>query len=337
MGRILFIGNFLSKHKGTKGVIERLAENKNDFEKVDFLLKSHIWNKVLRFIDILLTASFAKYESVIIDVYSGLYFKLVLYVSWIAKIRKKRMYFILHGGKLHILERQKPELFASVMVRGSGLITPSYFLIKELSKVGYTLSYLPNFLPIDKFPYAKRTHSSKILWVRAFASIYNPEMAISVLVKVRSKITDATLTMIGPDHGELAACIELIDLLKLGNAVTITGKIDNNELPHFYHTHGVFLNTTSYESFGLAVLEAASCGIPVVSNRVGEIPYIWKENEEMMLCNPGDDQEMADKVVRLLLNPDQAASLSLRARKKAEQFSWEAVKPQWKKLLQDHE
>jgi glycosyltransferase involved in cell wall biosynthesis len=67
--------------------------------------------------------------------------------------------------------------------------------------------------------------------------------------------------------------------------ITFTGPINNTELPAYYSSHSVFLNTTSYESFGMAVLEAAACGIPTVSTPVGEIPLLWKAGEEIMLTD----------------------------------------------------
>lgn len=336
MTKVLFVGNFLSRSRGTKGAVERIFARKEEFEET-LLLSSSYENRIVRFLDILYSVLFKNYDLVIIDVYSGLYFYMVTVAVTLAGFRKKKVVLNLRGGMLFEVCEHKRNLFNYLATRSAQMITPSLFLKECLDGYKYKVRYLPNFLDITRFSYAPYSRSNSLLWVRAFTSIYQPEMAIRTLSHVKKVVPDATLTMVGPDLGELSNCLKLIDTLNLRHVVNIVGKISNEELPRFYQTHRVFLNTTSYESFGVAVLEAASCGIPVVSNRVGEIPYIWKENEEMLLCNPGDDQEMADKVVRLLLNPDQAASLSLRARKKAEQFSWEAVKPQWKKLLQGHE
>lgn len=336
MPDILFIGNFLSKKRGTKGIVERIAARQAEF-KQDFFLASHYENRVIRFVDIICNILFRRYNIVIIDVYSGLYFFMLIGAVTLARFRNKKIVLNFRGGKLYLVHEKFPKLFQYMVKQSWANITPSLFLKDILVKHNYQVDYLPNFLDIIKFPYSRNIQANNLLWIRAFASIYNPQMAIYVLDLVRRHVPDATLTMVGPDHGELSSCVTLIDSLNLTGAITITGKIDNDQLPPFYHTHRVFLNTTTYESFGLAVLEAASCGIPVVSNSVGEIPYLWKDGEEMFLCKAGDNAEMAEKVIQLLQNPRMATTLSMSARAKAEKFSWEAVKPQWQKLMQGHE
>lgn len=333
MPRILFVGNFLSRKRGTKGIAERIAERHAEFENLSLIMASYFENKILRLLDIMWKGAIAEYDVMVIDVYSGTYFFVVRIATRIAVLRQKKVILNLHGGKLYELEHQIPIVFKRTMKRASVLITPSLFLKDKLGKPGYDISYLPNFIDIERFPYAQRTQSNALLWVRAFVSIYNPTMALQVLAEVRKEIPSATLTMIGPDHGQLSECIEIIEQLDLSEAVIIKGQIENSELIHYYHRHGVFLNTTDYESFGLAVLEAASAGIPVVSNRVGEIPYLWKEGEEMLMCDRGDVYQMTKHVVSLLQDDSQAKILSYAARQRAEQFSWEKIKTQWLSLM----
>lgn len=334
MKRILFIGNFLSHKRGTKGIAERIAERKNEFSGYTITLTSYHTGKVRRFLDVIYHVTFARYDLVVIDVYSGAYFFLVRVATFLAAIRKKCIVLNLHGGKLHELQAENPTAFAQVADRASKIITPSLFLKQHLATPKISIEYLPNFIDVESFPYQRNVKANTVLWVRAFVSIYNPTMAIQVFAKVREVVPEATLTMIGPDHGELAACKALINELGLNDAVTLFGKVKNEELRHYYNTHAAFLNTTSYESFGLAVLEAASCGVPIVSNRVGEIPYLWKENEEMLMCDQGNVIQMAAHVVTLLTDSVYAQSLSRAARQKAEHFAWITVKNKWLKVFE---
>ncbi len=333
MLRILFVGNFLSKKRGTKGIAERLAERSNEFSGITLKLTSYHANKVLRLLDIIYNTLLTPYNTVVIDVYSGAYFFVVRITSFIATLRGKKIILNLRGGKLHEFEEQNCVMVKRVMARAATIITPSLFLKNTIGKRGYSISYLPNFIDIEKFSYQRKAKPNTLLWVRAFATIYNPQMPIRVLELVRREFHNATLTMVGPDHGLLDNCLDLIDMLNLKTAITITGQIENHKLPEFFHTHSVYLNTTSYESFGLAVMEAASCGTPIVSNRVGEIPYIWLEGEEILLVDEGNVAQMADHAIWLLKNDQAAHKISIKARVKVEQFLWEKIKPIWLSLF----
>ena len=62
----------------------------------------------------------------------------------------------------------------------------------------------------------------------------------------------------------------------------------------------VFLLPSETESFGLAALEALSCGVPVVASRAGGLPEVVREGEEGFLLPVGDVDAMASAVGRIL-------------------------------------
>ncbi len=63
--------------------------------------------------------------------------------------------------------------------------------------------------------------------------------------------------------------------LGLGDAVTLTGRIDDNALVRHYQAADLFaLPTQAYEGFGMVTLEALACGTPVVGTPVGATPEI---------------------------------------------------------------
>ena len=155
------------------------------------------------------------------------------------------------------------------------------------------------------------------------------------LKKLLESYPEATLTMVGPDKGTLDKTKELVKKYHLEKKITFTDKVPNEELLEYYNSHSVYLNTTAYESFGVAVLEAAACGIPIVSTKVGEIPFLWEEDKEIMMCD-AHDEDMAKKVNIIIESKEKAEKLSNSARKKAEMFDWENfVKQKWIKLLED--
>lgn len=330
---ILFIGTYLSDKKGTKSIPEKLKPALAD--SVMLTLKSTIENKVLRLVDICVAILFTNYQKIHFDVFSGPAFIMTEIGSKLAAWKNKPILLTLRGGKLAEFSLTNGERIKKVFQRAAYIQTPSHFLKEHFEKLGFTIHYLPNGLDLTKFEYKRdEIKPYSLLWVRAFTAIYNPTLAVLTLHQIKKKYPQATLTMIGPDSGMLQEVKSKITELGLTNDVNIIGPVPNHLLYQYYQTHHVYLNTTSYESFGTAIIEAASCGIPIVSSSVGEIPYLWQHGENMMLVNSFDEKDFANMVDPIFENNTLAHKLSVEARKKAETFSWVSIEPAWIKLLE---
>ena len=67
--------------------------------------------------------------------------------------------------------------------------------------------------------------------------------------------------------------------LQVTDDMRIVGAVAKSEVPTWLDRGEIFLRSTSFESFGIAVMEAAACGLPVVSTDAGEMPYLWDNGE----------------------------------------------------------
>ena len=68
---------------------------------------------------------------------------------------------------------------------------------------------------------------------KAFDSTYNPDVPVRILNELIKTYPNATLTMIGPDKGELSK-VKIIKKLALNDKIKITGPIPNKDLYKFY-------------------------------------------------------------------------------------------------------
>lgn len=335
MDKILYIGNFLSKTRGTIGPSVALADR--------FRRRGHVVNtassrsnKLLRFAEMCGKATLFAYNTIIIDVYSTSALLFAYVCTRIARLRKKRIILTLRGGGLVEAYQVKGRIIDAMFRRANVITTPSLFLQSYFSKLGFEIVHIPNTIDIEKFSYVQeRPHNHSILWVRAFSQIYNPDMAVKVLEEVKKVYPEATLTMVGPDKGCKEKTLSVVRELGLSESVRMTGKISNENLPRYYHMHDVYLNTTSYESFGVAVLEAAACGTPIVSTKVGEIPLMWKNNENILMADSFSEKELADCVCQLFDNRVLYRTIQENGRRRAEDFSWSRVENQWKDVIGD--
>lgn len=331
MIKILFIGNFLSEHKGNLGPTEKLAELLKD----KFVTKavSRQTNKYLRLIDMAVNTLFSAYNWLVIDVYSTQAFMFAQIAAKLGKLRGKKIVLVLHGGGLPNLHKESPAKVDSLFRQAYKLVSPSNYLKEYFLGHGFAVQVIPNSKDLDVFTFKREGFKPySILWVRAFRNIYNPQIPIQALKLVQEKFPQATLTMVGPDDGLMGECKQLAESLGIANSVEFKGSVNNSDLPKFYHSHQVFLNTTSLESFGVAVVEAAQCGIPVISSKVGEIPYIWSDEEVLMTENI-TPEDFAQKIELVFSNPELENKLIENAHAKAQQYSWEKVKQHWYNLF----
>lgn len=115
----------------------------------------------------------------------------------------------------------------------------------------------------------------------------------------------------GPEQAELQA---MAAALSLSN-VRFEGRLDRKEL--FDMLRGarcLIFPSEFYESFGLGIIEAYACGLPVIASRLAAMQDMVIENESGLLFNPGDAQDLADKVSWAWGHPLQMRAMGDRAR-----------------------
>lgn len=328
--RILIVGPIFNSKDGPIGIGGFLyRELCKHYVKV--LRVSAHRNKILRLIDTLKIVLLKKneYDVILLQSFGLRAFVLEDLVSLCAKLLNKPISFTLHGGAFYDFFKKNPIWVRRVLNRVNLINTPSLFLQERFMEEGVGVEYIPNAISLQYFQFHRNvTTDNSLLWVRAFEYTYNPELAIYSLAILKKKYPNIKLTMVGPDRGLLSKCQKLIAELNLVDNVSIVGFVQNNELYKYYHSHTVFLTTTRYESFGVAILEAVACGIPCVSVPVGEIPYLWRNRKNIMFAerNPED---FASKIDELLENNELRDFISDNAKNNIDRFTWDRIVPLW--------
>ncbi|NMH25314.1 glycosyltransferase family 4 protein [Flavobacterium solisilvae] len=335
MKKILYIGNKLSSHGLTVTSIETLGTL---LEKEGFKLyfASSKKNKAARMLDMFYKTILhsKKVDYVLIDTYSTSNFWYAVIVSQICRLLNVNYIPNLHGGDLP--NRLKNNHYLSKLIFRNAFvnIAPSRYLFETFQKAGYTnVKYIPNTIEIDNYPFQSREYDyPRLLWVRSFAKIYNPILAVKVLIEVKKKYPNAILTMVGPKKDE--SFEETVQFAKESNVeVTFTGRLSKKEWITLSTDFNVFINTTHFDNTPVSVIEAMALGLPVISTNVGGIPYLLTHNQTALLVADDDLKDMVHQIDRLFEEKELANSLSLGAKKMVDNFDWEIVKKEWKSLL----
>jgi len=333
---IVYVGNKLSSHGYSVTGVETLGKQ---LESIGYNVVSTSDKKsqLLRVADMLYTV--IKYrrktDVLLIDTYSKVAFWYALIISMFAIFTKLKYIPILRGGNLPSrLEGNK--VMSNIIFKNSFRnISPSKYLMNEFDKKGFEAEYIPNNIDVSNYQFRQREKCvPKLLYVRSFDLIYNPQMAIHVLQKVVAKYPEAELCMVGPDKdGSMQDCKNLVAEFGLQEKVVFTGKLSKAEWHTLADEYSIFINTTNFDNMPVSVMEAMALGIPVISTNVGGIPFLLDHNETALLVDKGDTEAMVKSICHLIENPTVAETLSKTGRHYIEGFDWEVIKHRWQDLL----
>ncbi len=294
-------------------------------------------NKFVRMVDMLWVCF--KYRKntdfVLIDTYSTLNFYYAFIVSQFCRMLRLKYIPVLHGGNLPDRLKSNPKMSNALFNHAYTNVAPSEYVKSNFENFGYSnLVCIPNAFKIKNYPFKPRQFDKvKLLWVRAFSKIYNPLLAIDILKKMKDENIEASLCMVGPDSDGSMEKVKK-HAAKLGVEIMFTGKLEKEEWVNLSEDYNIFINTTNFDNMPVSVIEAMALGLPVVSTNVGGMPFLIEHNQDGILVAPNNATAFVDEIKQICRQPEFANLLTLKARKKVEQFNWETVKHKWIDLLQ---
>lgn len=334
MRKILYIGNKLAKHGAAPTTIDILPEL---LEKEGFEVKavSPIKNKTLRLVHMLSCISFSfNYDLVLIDTYSTTNFWYAIWSARICRLINKPYIFLMHGGKLAQRLKTSRGSVLKLFKKAKANVVPSQFFMNELKVFGFTnLVCIPNFINLKEYSfYMRKQIQPRLLWVRAFHKIYNPFLAIKTFEKLLVLYPNATLCMVGPEKdGSLEKAQNYISDKNL--PVKLTGKLSKSKWRELSKDYDIFLNTTGIDNTPVSILEAMALGLPIVSTKVGGIPYILENGKNAKLVDEHTSEAFLKAIQDIVVNPEKAVKMTNNARERAEVYDWSHIRHHWTNLL----
>jgi len=149
-----------------------------------------------------------------------------------------------------------------------------------------------------------------LLHISNFRRVKRVDDVVKVFALVL-KEKPAHLVLVG-DGPERSGVEALVHELGLHESVSFLGKQES--LVELIQCSKLFILPSKNESFGLAALEAMSCGIPVIASKAEGIPEVVLHGEVGFLSDVGDVADMAKNALRLMQDPKLYGEFSNRAR-----------------------
>ena len=209
--------------------------------------------------------------------------------------------------------------------------------VEYISKLGIgkeKICVIPNGIDYNRFltmpsPYEFKRDYKIAGKMVLFVGGLSPRKGIQHLIKAMPKILRenpyTTLVIVGVDYGFLNHLKDLSHELGVGNKVLFTGHVTNERLLESYSACDVFVLPSEREGLPTVILEATASGKPVVATNVGGNPYVINNGITGFLVEPKNEEQLADSIIKLLLDENFARKMGNNGKKIARNYDWRVI------------
>lgn len=175
--------------------------------------------------------------------------------------------------------------------------------------------------PEAKVFFDSRIRGHFILYVGSFDRRKNVASLVNAYARLRGSRIDHELVLAGGKGYEYKSIAKQVEELSLGDRVVFLGFVPRQHLPYLYNMADLFVFPSLYEGFGLPVLEAMACGVPVIASNRTSLPEVV--GDAGILVNPENPEELVSAMSKVLGDSELGATLSRKGIERARLFSWE--------------
>ena len=130
------------------------------------------------------------------------------------------------------------------------------------------------------------------------------------------------LVLVGLNETKLRAILKEIGLEKeLTNRIVLTGYVADEDLPVIFNLSEVFLFPSLREGFGIPIIEAMACGVPVITSNTSSMPEV--AGDAACLVDPNSVPSIVEALIKIRLDKSYKNELIEKGFERHQSFSWE--------------
>lgn len=207
------------------------------------------------------------------------------------------------------------------------ILVVSKFMLSDVIKLGAKLPYVVyNSVDTDKFipSSLEKKYITTIMGLeKKTVKLKRGFIFIEAIAIISKKLPDQEFLIIGSKDDAFHEIFEIAKKIGIADKLKIIGSVNNSEIINWLQQTKVYVQISDTETFGVAVAEAMSCGVPVVVSRRGALPEVVGEYGEYV--NNNDPWSVAlgiEKILKMKQNQLNTLSQILRMRI-IQEFSYE--------------
>ncbi|SES88615.1 Glycosyltransferase involved in cell wall bisynthesis [Oceanobacillus limi] len=180
--------------------------------------------------------------------------------------------------------------------------------------------------------------------IKGLKPVYGIDILIESTAKLIQELTSSNqaniaekirLKIVG-DGPELVKLQQLTEKLNIADITEFVGAVPNEQVPNYLNQLDIYCAFSRSESFGVAVLEASACKVPVVVSNVGGLPEVVKDGETGYVVNTEDSSNIVEKLRILVSDKDKRHTFGRNGRSFVQHnFEWEKNVMEMEKVYSD--
>jgi phosphatidylinositol glycan class A protein len=195
------------------------------------------------------------------------------------------------------------------------------------------VSVIPNAVDTSRFKPASTSEPTDGRLTIVVISRMTYRKGVDLLVDIIPticKLYPRTHWIIGGDGPKLLDLLQMVERSKLHDRVELLGRVEHSEVCHVLRRGQIFLNCSLTEAFCIALIEAASCGLAVVSTNVGGVPEVLPPSL-VRLADPRADT-LSDALCKAIDEIDTGRDMRTVHRAVTKMYSWDSVATRTEKV-----
>ncbi len=183
------------------------------------------------------------------------------------------------------------------------------------------VSTIPNGVDVNVFSGEGRKDEQTILFVGSLTNRKGVKYLLEALAK-----TDQMKCKIVGSGVEMDSLVNMTKNFNIADRVTFVGDVSPYELPLYYNSASAFVLPSLREALPLSILEAMSCGLPVITTNVSGMPQVIQDGYNGFLVEPANSEELYQRIELLASNPELREEMGEKARKLvSEEYRWDII------------
>lgn len=174
---------------------------------------------------------------------------------------------------------------------------------------------------LEDFSLTHSLPSNFILFLGNTAPKKNTINVVKAYIKYkRSTPQGLPLIILDYDQNLVYELLNEMKAIDLQDDFIFPGYIPSEEMPLLYNNCSLFLYPSLRESFGLPILEAMACGVPVITSQTSSMPEV--ADDAAIFVDPYNFEDITEKMIHLLGSPQLMQEMKMKGLKRAAQFTW---------------
>lgn len=259
----------------------------------------------------------------------------------LAKLFKKKVILHLHGGEFELFYRKSPRYCSFICRKADCIVGVSEYFVKVFRTLDLNENIICLYNPISSPSFSLTQDRYRLVKSHidiSFLGTINQQKGIFDILECWKLHRDYFSNRVHLHIGGIGEVDKLHSLVKeygLEGLTTYHGWLENGAKEELWKYTDIYLQPSHFESFGIAILEAMSHGIPVIASNVGGIPELVQHGDNGILIEPANTDQLFEAIKNLIEIPEERKRMGDIGLKRSTKFYEKNIEGEIKKLYSE--